>query len=72
LCRHKQLIEQGVSVSLPALVEEIARRDRRDASRAVAPLQPAADAVLLDTTGLDVDAVTQEALKIARQRLNQA
>lgn len=71
LRRHKQLIEQGVSVSLAALVEEIAKRDQRDATRAVAPLRPAADAVLLDTTGLDVDAVTQKALEIARQRLPQ-
>ncbi len=71
LRRHKQLIEQGVSVSLAALVEEIARRDERDATRAVAPLKAATDAVLLDTTGLDVDAVTQKALEIAHQRLPQ-
>jgi cytidylate kinase len=67
--RHKQLMEQGISVSLPALVEEIDRRDRRDAGRAVAPLRAAADARILDTTGLDVQAVTRRALEIIHQRL---
>jgi cytidylate kinase len=70
LRRHKQLMEQGVSVSLPALVEEIAQRDQRDANRSVAPLRVADDAELLDTTGLDVDAVTWQALEIVRRKLS--
>ena len=54
--RHKQLIEKGISVNLDSLLREIRERDERDANRAVAPLTPAADAVLLDTTQLTIDA----------------
>ncbi|MER2602415.1 MAG: (d)CMP kinase, partial [Candidatus Competibacter phosphatis] len=50
--RYKQLIEKGMDANLADLIEEIAERDARDAQRAVAPLQPAADAEMLDTTRL--------------------
>lgn len=66
--RHKQLKEKGLSVNLAALSAEIAERDRRDATRAVAPLVPADDAVLLDSTSLDVDQVVERVLGLARQR----
>jgi cytidylate kinase len=55
--RHNQLKEKGIDVSLPDLSREIAERDRRDASRSVAPLRPADDARVLDSTGLSVEAV---------------
>ncbi len=48
------------------------RRDARDAGRQVAPLQPAADAVVLDTTALDADAAFAKALGIVRERLGPA
>ncbi len=60
--RHKQLIEKGISVSLAQLSGDIAERDRRDAERAVSPLKPADDAVLLDTStlnALDVEKVVR-------------
>ena len=50
--RYKQLKEKGIDVSLPSLSREIARRDERDASRQVAPLRPAKDARVLDSTEL--------------------
>jgi cytidylate kinase len=50
--RHKQLKEKGIDVSLRALSEEIEARDRRDTERPVAPLRPAADARVLDSTKL--------------------
>ncbi|MCZ6762203.1 MAG: (d)CMP kinase, partial [Gammaproteobacteria bacterium] len=50
--RHKQLKDKGIDVSLPAVSADIAERDRRDTERAVAPLRPAPDAEILDTTGL--------------------
>ena len=55
--RYKQLIQKGIDVSLPNLSEDIARRDERDANRAVAPLKPAEDARVLDSTGLTPDEV---------------
>jgi cytidylate kinase len=66
--RHKQLKEKGLDVSLAALSREIAERDARDASRVVAPLRAAADAVHLDSTGLAVDAVVAQILRLARER----
>ncbi len=67
--RYNQLKEQGVNVSLGALTEEIAERDRRDASRATAPLQPALDAQILDTTGLAVAQVVEQVLERLQARL---
>ncbi len=54
--RHKQLIEKGISSTLDGLLVDIRERDARDAGRAAAPLRPAADAVVLDTTGMTIDA----------------
>ena len=55
--RYKQLIRKGMDVSLPVLSEDIARRDERDANRVVAPLKPAADARVLDSTELSPEEV---------------
>jgi cytidylate kinase len=52
--RYKQLIEKGIRANLPDLVREMRERDARDATRAVAPLRPADDAFMLDTTGMTV------------------
>lgn len=53
--RYKQLMAKGNSVSLAALLEDINARDARDAQRSVAPLQRCQDALLLDTTDLNID-----------------
>jgi len=60
--RHKQLKDKGIDVSLPALSRDIEDRDRRDSERTVAPLRPAADARLLDSSGQSIDEVTQTVL----------
>ena len=60
--RYKQLREKGISVSLAALEQAIAERDKRDTRRQIAPLKPAADAQVLDTTRLSIEAVQQWAL----------
>jgi cytidylate kinase len=69
LRRHKQLKEKGVAANLAALSLEIAERDLRDSTRAASPLVASADAVLLDTTGMSVDAVVERVLEVARGRL---
>jgi cytidylate kinase len=68
--RHKQLKEKGVAATLAALSLEIAERDLRDTSRAISPLVASADAVLLDTTGMSVEAVVERVLEVARGRLS--
>ena len=69
LRRHKQLKEKGVAATLAALSLEIAERDRRDMTRSVSPLVASADAVVLDTTGMSVDAVVERVLGVVRGRL---
>ena len=68
--RYKQLIEKGMDANLAGLVEEIAERDARDAQRAVAPLKPAADAQVLDTTRMNIGEVGEWALALAAHRLS--
>jgi len=60
--RHKQLIEKGISITIDSLLRDIRERDARDATRAVAPLAAAPDAVLLDTTDLSIAAATDAVL----------
>ncbi|MHB1214642.1 MAG: (d)CMP kinase [Thiobacillus sp.] len=60
--RYKQLIEKGNSANLPALVADMQARDARDTARAVAPLKPAADALLLDTTHMGIAQAVQAVL----------
>ena len=70
--RHKQLMAKGIDVSVTRLFRELAERDGRDRERAVAPLKPAEDAVVVDTTGLGVDAAVARVLEIARSRMTAA
>jgi cytidylate kinase len=60
--RHNQLNEKGIGVSLRDLSKAIAERDARDASRSVAPLRPADDAEMLDSTDLSPAEVVQQVL----------
>jgi cytidylate kinase len=68
--RYNQLKEQGVAATLAALSKEIAERDLRDMGRAISPLVASEDAVLLDTTGMSVDAVVERVLSIVHGRLS--
>jgi CMP/dCMP kinase len=70
--RHKQLKEKGVAANLAALSLEIAERDERDSKRSVSPLVASADAVLLDTTGMSVEAVVADVLRHVRERVTGA
>jgi cytidylate kinase len=67
--RYKQLKEKGVSVNLDSLLHEIAARDERDAGRAVAPLKPAEDAVVLDSTGTPITEVIERVLAVLPESL---
>lgn len=60
--RHKQLKDKGMDVSLAALSRDIEVRDQRDSERSVAPLRPAKDARILDSSGQSIEAVTQTVL----------
>ena len=66
--RHKQLKDKGSDVSLPALSREIAERDSRDRNRQVAPLRPATDACVIDSTALSVEEVVGQVLQLGAAR----
>jgi cytidylate kinase len=61
--RYKQLIEKGIAANLSALSRDLAQRDARDANRAVAPLVPAPDSQVLDSSALSVEEVVDRILE---------
>jgi cytidylate kinase len=67
--RYKQLKEKGVDVNFSDLLQDIAERDRRDTSRAVAPLEPAPNAEVFDTTHQSIEEVVEHVMVLASQRL---
>src|SRR5437016_3454598 len=64
--RARELAAQGAAADEAEILADIERRDERDRSRAVAPLAPAPDAHLLDTTHLDIDAAVRAAIDIVK------
>jgi cytidylate kinase len=66
--RYKQLKDKDLGVSLRALLESIRERDERDRSRAVSPLQPADDAVVIDSSALSIDAVFEQVWQLTVNR----
>lgn len=67
--RFLQLKESGNNASLAQVVDELIKRDARDSARVHSPLRPAADAVLIDTTGLTVVQVFNNVLQLVRTKL---
>lgn len=56
--RYLELTQKGEQTTLAKVLEEMQKRDKQDSTRACAPLKPAKDAVLLDTSELDVEPVS--------------
>lgn len=65
--RYKQLKQAGVDVNINTLLEEIRARDERDMNRAAAPLKPAEDAQVIDSTGLSIEEVLDRCMAVAGQ-----
>ncbi len=68
LRRYKQLKGKGSGANLAALSREIAERDQRDSTRVVAPLKPASDARIVDSTGMSIAQVVESVLAAGRSR----
>lgn len=66
--RHLELLKRGENTEYDTILVEIRRRDERDMNRATAPLKPAEDALILDTTHLDADAAFRAALELVESR----
>jgi cytidylate kinase len=66
--RYNQLKDKDSAVSLAALSREIAERDLRDSTRSVAPLRPASDAFVIDSTGVAVETIVERVIELGRSR----
>ena len=62
--RHKELQDYGVKVDYQSVYDDLVERDARDASRAVAPMKPADDAVVIDTSGMSMNEVFEKVLAV--------
>jgi cytidylate kinase len=69
--RHLERQSRGEAVTYEAVLADIRRRDERDAGREAAPMRPAADAVLLDTTNLDIEAAFDTAVGVITKKVGQ-
>jgi cytidylate kinase len=69
--RYRELLAQGECVSLEGVLQMIMERDRRDRERAVSPLVAAPDAMLLDTTNLDIEAAFEAAIGLIKRKIGQ-
>jgi cytidylate kinase len=63
------LAGKGHEVELSNVLEDQRRRDKDDTERAIAPLKPAPDAIVVDTTGLDLDQVVDRCFRAVRERV---
>lgn len=61
--RYKQLIDKGISANIESLLRDLEARDARDRTRTAAPLRPAEDARLLDTSDMTVDQAVAQVLE---------
>jgi len=65
--RYKQLKEKGIDAILSSLVEDLRLRDERDMNRKTAPLKPASDAIVIDTSELTIKQVTDEVMSLVNK-----
>ena len=65
--RYKQLIESGKNASLAGIIEDIRARDDRDMNRTVAPLKPADDAIVIDSTSMSIETVFEQVQQAAEK-----
>jgi len=69
--RYRELLGRGEQAVLAAVLDDIRRRDERDAGRDISPMRPAADAFLLDTSNLDIEAAFDTAVGVILRKTGQ-
>ena len=70
--RYKEFIAKGIETTLSKVLKDMLERDKRDSERAAAPLKPAKDAILLDTSNIDAEQEIAEAVKIIETKINKS
>lgn len=66
--RYRELLGKGQRVLYPKVLEEVLQRDRQDSQREIAPLRQAPDAIMLDSTGMNADEVTERVIELVRNK----
>ena len=67
--RYKELVEKGTAVEYKEVLDDLVQRDYNDSHREIAPLKPAEDGVILDTTGLDLEGSVNEIIRIIKEKV---
>ena len=67
--RYKELIEKGTQVEYKDVLDELIQRDYNDSHREIAPLKPAEDSVMLDTTGMNLEESVNEIIRIIKEKM---
>lgn len=67
--RYKEFIEKGTQVEYKEVLEDLIQRDYNDSHREIAPLKPAEDSVLLDTTGMNLEESVKEIIRIIKEKM---
>lgn len=70
--RVRELLERGMPAHYEEVLRDLQARDERDSNRALAPLTKAGDAIVLDTSDMDVEAAVAQAIRLVNERLNSA
>lgn len=67
--RYKEFTEKGINTSYEQVLQDMIARDKRDSSRATAPLKPADDAIIIDTSTLNIEKVLQKIIPLVEEKL---
>ena len=65
--RHKQLLEKDIHTSFDVVKAQLIKRDQRDKTRSIAPLNPASDAIIMDTTGMTIETVFNKIIALTKK-----
>jgi len=68
--RYKELIQKGMKVEFEKVLSELVERDYNDSHREIAPLKPAQDSIIIDTTGLSLEDSVELVLKTVKEKLS--
>lgn len=69
--RHKEMLERGEQISYDNVLADIIKRDEADSGRGIAPLKPAKDALIVDTTGFELEQSLEKLTTIVRRKINE-
>jgi len=70
--RYKEFVEKGISTDFDKVLQDMVARDKRDSSRAAAPLKPAEDAIIVDTSAMNIEQVLEKIVSLVEAKIKSA